>query len=399
MAWDDDSERKDDPWNRDRKPGKSSSSGAPPDLDAIVGDFLKKLFGLLGGKGGKGGKGGGGGGGSLKFGFATFSAGLVALVAIYFLSGVYTLDEQERGVILRFGALQKQLQTPGLRWNPPIIDEVVPVNVTRVENIHHQALMLTADENIVDITMSVQYLITDPAKYVVGVRDPRQSLEHASESALRHVVGSASMDSVLTEGREAVAFEVQERIQSYMDNYGTGIQVVKVNIDDSQPPTQVAEAFDDVQAAQEDNQRFINEASAYRESVLPAARGDARRQVEQATAYRDQVIARAEGEADRFTQLLTEYSKAKVITRSRLYLDAMESIFGNTTKIMLDVEGGNNLLYLPLDQLTRSVPEQLNSQTGISLDSMLTPEQVKRLTDAVIREVNQRNSSTRREGR
>lgn len=389
MAWDDRGGRDDDPWNKNARPKRPSD--APPDIDALLGSFLKKILGMFGF---------GGGSGGLKFGPTAFFSGLVALGVIYSLSGLYTLDQQERGVVLRFGALQPQLQQPGLRWNPPIVDEVVPVNVTRVENIRHQALMLTEDENIVDVTMSVQYLVADPIRYVVAVRDPRQSLEHAAESALRHVVGSSSMDNVLTEGRERVAFEVQERVQTYMDSYRTGIQVVKVNIDDSQPPTQVAEAFDDVQAAQEDNQRFINEASAYRESIVPRARGEARKQVEQATAYRDQVVARAQGEAQRFDQLLSEYNKAKEVTRSRLYLDTMESIFENTTKIMLDVEGGNNLLYLPLDQLSRAAfPGQIAGQNDDQTVGSLTSDQIRQLTDAVIREVNKRNSASRREGR
>lgn len=381
MAWDD---REDNPWGGGKR-GSGQGQG-PPDLDAALNDLLKRFSGIFNmGTGGRPGK-------------KMVGGGLLVLLAVlvggYFLLGLYTLDQQERGVILRFGALQTELQMPGLRWNPPIIDEVVIVNVTRINNIRHQALMLTKDENIVDVTMSVQYLIAEPSAYTVAVRSPRQSLEHASESALRHVVGSSSMDSVLTEGRQQVANEVEERLQRYMNLYRTGIQVVKVNIDNSQPPSQVAAAFDDVQAAQEDNQRLINEANSYLESIVPQARGEARKQIEQATAYRDQVIARAEGEADRFSQLLKEYHKAKGVTRDRLYLDAMESIFASSTKVMVDVEGGNNLLYLPLDQLLKDKGSvDTIGQTTLSTDD------VRRIADAVLRDINNRSTSNRRESR
>lgn len=375
MSWNDSDDRNNDPWERPKKKDEG-----PPDLEAA----LKKLFGSFNRRSG-------GGGGSFKISSWMIVAVLLVLAALYLMKGVYTLDQQERGVVLRLGALQTHLQLPGLRWNPPIIDEVVPVNVTRVNNIGHRALMLTEDENIVDVTMSVQYLINDPQQYVVAVRQPRQSLEHAAESALRHVVGSSSMDSVLTEGRQQVADEVMERIRRYMKLYGTGIQVVKVNIDDSQPPAQVTAAFDDVQAAQEDNQRLINEAEAYRESIVPQARGEAKQQVEQATAYRAQVIARSEGEASRFVQLLREYEQATEVTRERLYLDTMESIFSNTTKIMIDVEGGNNLLYLPLDQLQK--------RPTVRADTEVDLEQIKQLTDGVLREINNRSNSINQRGR
>lgn len=371
MGWNDSDDRNNNAWGKPKKDGDG-----PPDLEEAVREFLRR-FNFSGP-----------GGGGFRFGATAIGLGLVVLVALYFMAGVYTLDQQERGVVLRFGALQKETQKPGLRWNPPFIDEVMPVNVTRVNDIRHQALMLTKDENIVDVKMSIQYLISEPKKYVVAVRDPRQSLKHAAESALRHVVGSSSMDEVLTEGRERVADEVMERAQRYMNLYTTGIKVVKVNIDDSQPPDQVAAAFDDVQAAQEDNQRLINEANAYRESIVPQARGEARRQIEQATAYRDQVIARSEGEADRFLQLLKEYNLAKDVTRERLYLDTMEAIFSKTTKVMIDVEGGNNLLYLPLDQLQKQATSRTESQS-----SPLSMDQIRQLTDEVLREANQRAQS------
>ncbi|HET6470551.1 MAG TPA: FtsH protease activity modulator HflK, partial [Pseudomonadales bacterium] len=193
--------------------------------------------------------------------------------------------------------------------------------------------------------------IDKPIDFVTKVRDPENSLENAAESALRHVVGSAKMDDVITEGRAAIAVQVQERLQTYLNRYGTGILVSKVNIDQSVPPKQVQDAFDDVQRAKEDQQRVINEATAYRESVVPEARGDAQKEILQAEAYRDQVVARATGEAQRFDKLLAEYKQAKQVTRDRLYIDAMETVLSKSSKILVDVKGANNMMYLPLDRL------------------------------------------------
>lgn len=405
MSWDN---KDDDKGQWDSRKNQQGPEG-PEDIDKAIADLIRKIIALFG-LGFLGGKGSGGSSGNKRSLFTFLSGGSLILIglAIYLATGLYTVDQQERGVILRFGALQPTLQQPGLRWRPILIDELVKVNVTRINNIHHQALMLTQDENIVNITMSVQYLISDPANYVVAVRNPRESLELAAESALRHMVGSLSMDDVLTEGREQMASDVQERIQRYMDNYRTGIRVVKVNIDDSQPPQQVAAAFDDVQAAQEDNQRVINQANAYSETIIPQARGEARKQFEQSTAYKGQVIARAEGEANRFRQLLTEFHKAKDVTRARLYLDAMESVFSKTTKIMVDVEGGNNLLYLPLDQLNRARDSNNPSMSTSDGDSngvnssrtlpKIDQQFIRNITDAVLEEASRRRDTNTRRG-
>ena len=218
------------------------------------------------------------------------------------------------------------------------------------------------------------------------------SLDHATESALRHVVGSASMDDVITDGREAIAIEVQERLQRYLSSYGTGIFIQKVNIDRSAPPTQVADAFNDVQKAQEDRQRFINQATAYLEQVVPEARGRAQRQIEEANAYRDQVVARAEGEAERFEKLLVEYSLAEEVTRDRLYIDALQSVFANSSKVMIDVEGGNNMMYLPLDQLTRN-------RGTVGGDVQIDQTMMDNAVERILREVNRaRNNNTRIRG-
>jgi modulator of FtsH protease HflK len=369
MAWNEPGGGK-DPW------GNRGDQG-PPDLDEAFRKLQAQLAGIFGG---------GGGGGGVGINPRLFGLGLVVALVVYFLFGIYQIDQGERGVVFRFGAVQQDVVMPGLHWNPPIIDVVDKVNVTRVNSHSHQALMLTEDENIVDVAPTVQYVVADPVAFLVNVRSPRESLTQATESALRHVVGSSIMDDVITAGREAIGIEVQERLQSYLDTYGTGIRLDKVNIDRSAPPSQVADAFNDVQKAREDEQRFINEANAYAESIIPEARGEAQQVIEEANGYRDRVVARAEGEADRFSKLLTEYRLASQVTRDRLYIDAMETVLSNSTKIMVAVEGGNNILYLPLDRLMQ--------QSGNAAPS-LTRDSAGGIADAIVRELNERIATGR----
>jgi membrane protease subunit HflK len=339
MAWNESGGGDKDPW------GNRGDQG-PPDLDEAIRKLQGQLSGLFGG-----GKGSSGGGGGISAG--SISLLLIVLAGLYVFSGIYQVDQQERGVVFRFGEVMEQEVTPGLHWNPPLIDQVQLVNVTQVQSHSHQASMLTKDENIVDISLTVQWVIASAADYLINVRDPKKSLDQATESALRHVAGSSTMDQVITDGREAIAVEVQERLRTYLKSYGTGIDITKVNIDRSAPPIQVQDAFNDVQKAKEDQQKFINQATAYSQQVVPEARGKAQRQLEEAQAYRDRVIARSEGEAERFEKLLNEYSLAKQVTRDRLYIDALENVFKNASKVMVDVEGGNNMMYLPLDKLTQ----------------------------------------------
>lgn len=321
-----------DPWGR-RSRGPSGSGGSGKNKSGgIMGIFR--------------------GGGSSGVSAGLLIAIIFVIVVAYFALGLTQFDQSQRGVVLRFGKLQEALLQPGLRWRPPIIDKVTKVNVTRVDSHQHKALMLTEDENIVDVTLTVQYLVGDPKSYVTEIFDPQVALEHATESALRHVVGGSSMDQVITEGRAEVAVQVQDRLQTYLDRYQSGLRVVKVNIDTSGPPSQVQEAFDDVQKAKEDEVRVMNEANTYAQKVVPEARGDAQKQLEEANAYRDQVVSRAQGEAERFRKLLAEYQLAKNVTRDRLYIDAMESVLSNSTKVLVDVDDSNNVLFLPLDQLT-----------------------------------------------
>lgn len=373
MAWNEPGGGNKDPW------GNRGDQG-PPDLDEAFKKLQAQLAGIFGG-----GRGGDGGGGGAGINSSMLGVLLVIAAILYGAFGVYQLDAQERGVIFRFGELQPDIVMPGLHWNPPIIDRVEVVNVTRVNSHNHQALMLTEDENIVDVSVTVQWVVRDPSSYLVNVRNPRISLDHATESALRHVVGSSMMDQVITDGRAAVAAEVQDRLQSYLENYGTGILVQKVNIDESAPPTQVRDAFNDVQKAKEDEQRTINDANAYAESIIPEARGEAQQQIEQANAYREQVIARASGEAQRFNKLLAEYQQAERVTKDRLYIDAMETLLSNSSKIMVDVEGGNNLMYLPLDKIIQQGPALSGS----------SQESVRGIADAIINEVNNRVANGR----
>ena len=371
MAWN-------EPGGGDKDPWGGRGDQGPPDLDEAFKRLQAQLAGIFGG-------GGGGGSGGRGFNSGLFGLVLVGLVLLYLGFGVYQLDQQERGVVFRFGKVKEDVVMPGLHWNPPIIDVVEIVNVTRLNSNSHSALMLTEDENIVDVSLTVQWLVNNPIDYLVRVRTPQVSLDHATESALRHVVGSSVMDQVITAGRAAIAAEVQERLQTYLDSYGTGILISKVNIDESAPPNEVRDAFNDVQKAKEDEQRTINDANAYAESVIPEARGEAQKQIEQANAYRDQVIARAEGEADRFVKLLNEYHLAERVTRDRLYIDAMESLLSRSSKIMVDVEGGNNLMYLPLDKIVQQGPTLSNS----------SQESVRGIADAIINEVNNRVATGR----
>lgn len=388
MAWNEPGNNNNDPWGSNRK--KGNNSDGPPDLDEILKNTFGKLFG-----------GGGGGGGGKNNASASFIIilVLVVLVGFYIFQGVGIVNEQERAVVLRFGKYH-DTKPPGFRWNPPFIDTVFTENVTRVRSWETKEQMLTKDLNIVDIKLSVQYAIQNAKDFVLNVKNPEESLQQAANSALRHVVGSTVMHSVLTEGRSQVAIEVQERLQLYLNDYTTGIQIEKVNIEDTNPPQEVQAAFDDVIRAREDEERYKNEAQAYVNDVIPQARGRAQRALEEAAAYKEEVIARATGEADRFTLLLTEYKKAPEVTRNRLYIDAIQEVLQNSSKVVVDVEGGNNLLYLPLDKLAEAgarSPLSSGRRSGGGTNSVDLDELASRLADKM-----RQNSTTvtrRREGR
>jgi membrane protease subunit HflK len=333
--------------NGDKDPWGNRGNQGPPDLDEVFKNFQKKFGSLFGGKGGRG----GGGGVSTPGG----SIGIYIVIGIVLLfwlaTGFYKIEEAERGIILRFGEHVDTTQS-GLHWHwPTPIESVTKVDVTKVHPVPLRATMLTQDENIVDIEGTIQYQIADPTAYLFNTRTPEISLTQAAESALRQTIGQSKMDFVITEGRGQIAVQVSQIIQEIIDSYGTGIKVIRVNIQNAKPPEAVKDAFDDVTQAREDEQRLKNEAEAYRNEVVPKARGAAARMREEAEAYKQEVIARSEGEADRFSRLLTEYEKAPTVTRDRLYLEMMESVLGQSSKVLVDIDGSNNLLYLPLDKL------------------------------------------------
>lgn len=355
-----------DPWGRRNRGPQGRSQGSGGSGDGGSGGFMRFL---------RFGSGPGAAAGPLLF-------LIVIIVIAYVVLGLYQLDQSQRGVVLRFGELREELLMPGLNWQPPVIDRVMKVNVTRVNSYEHADLMLTEDENIVNVKLSVQYVVGDPKAFTTEILEPQVAMEHATESALRHVVGGSLMDQVITEGRAEVAAEVQSRLQTYLDRYRSGLRVVKVNIDQSGPPAQVQDAFDDVQKAKEDEVRLRNEANAYAEKVVPEARGDAQKQIEEANAYRDQVIAEAKGEAERFKKLLAEYQLAKDVTRDRLYIDAMESVLSNSTKVMVDVDESNNVLFLPLDQLTATaIARERRQQSTVNTDDSLASNLTRSSSD------------------
>jgi modulator of FtsH protease HflK len=343
MAWNEPGKDK-DPWN-----GRKGNDG-PPDLDEAFKKMLDKLNGMFGGGGGSG---SGNGGASGQFGLIL---GVIALLAGLFLvaGGFYSVNTNQRAVVLQFGAF-KDIKGEGLNWNIPLVEKVFIVDVTGQRQYSTKGLMLTQDESIVELPISVQYNISDVKAFVLNVKEPEVSLKHATDSALRHAVGSAELNQVLSEGRAAIAAEVKSRLQTYLNSYDAGIQVLNVNIQQAQPPEEVRAAFDDVIKAKEDETRLKNKAESYSNQVIPEARGRAQRLLEEAEAYRSEVVSRAEGESERFERLLIEYKRAPEVTRKRLYIDAMESVMSKSSKVMVDTDN-NNMLYLPLDKLTKQVP-------------------------------------------
>jgi membrane protease subunit HflK len=387
MAWNEpgNNGKDQDPWSGNRRP--NGQDQGPPDLDEALGKLIEKFNGLFGGSGNKGTSNSDGGGSPLPSGRIVLFGAAVVLV-LWAGMGFYTVDQQERSVVLRLGKYSETVQ-PGLQWNPPLIDNVTKVNVTAVRDVDVRALMLTEDENIVQVGLSVQYIVSNPKNFLLEVRDPEGTLLQATESALRHVVGGSEMHSVLTEGRALLALDIESRLQNYLNGYQTGLEVIKVNIENTSAPSQVQDAFDDVIKAREDEQRVKNEAQAYANGIVPEARGRAQRVNEEALAYREQVVARAEGEATRFTKLLTEYQKAPEVTRERLYIVAMEDVLSNASKVMVDVKGGNNMMVLPLDQIMKN--QSLRSATGVSGQG--SSSMVDEITNRVIQQLTQGVSS------
>ena len=354
MAWNDNGNGK-DPWRRE---GES-----PTDLDKIVQDWQRRLGGILGGSGGRA-PGSGSGGGWII---------LVLLLIAWGVSGFYRVDEAERGVVQRFGAY-KETTMPGLRWHWPFpIETVDKVNTSLVTDYAYRTEMLTADEQYVYIDMVVQYRREDPVKYSFEVVEPELTLQDVTESALREVAGTSTIETLVTGRREEIASRTREVLQNTLDSYNAGITVTSISLETVNYPQAVQAAVDDAQKARNDSERYRLEADAYANDVIPKARGAAAREIEDAQAYRDRVIADAEGEAARFVALLTEYQKAPRVTRDRLYIEAVEEVYGKSNKVLMGSEGSGNLLYLPLDRLmnqpARGMPSTESNRSSDSQPS------------------------------
>jgi len=337
-----------DPW------GSPSNDQGPPDLDEVVRKVQRKFRGLFGG-GGSGGDDGGGGMNAPSASPKTFGLVAVAVAVVWALSGIYIVDEGKRGVVTQFGAYYTTVE-PGPHWHPRFIQAVETVDIDQIRNIEigtrsSESLILTQDENIVDAKFSIQYRVGDPQAYVFNVRQPDQTLRQAAESAIREVIGKSTLDMVITTGRAEIARRASELLQNSLDDYGAGLLVTNVNMQSAQPPNEVQDAFADAVKAREDQQRLINEAEVYANGVVPEARGTASRRIEEAEGYAQRRIAEAEGESDRFLAILEEYQMAPEVTRERLYIETLEGVMTKVGKVMVDVEGSGNLMYLPLEKM------------------------------------------------
>ncbi|TCJ17921.1 FtsH protease activity modulator HflK [Parasulfuritortus cantonensis] len=356
MAWNDPQ------WGNDRGGG----NGGPPDLDELWRRFNQRLNGLFGGKQGGGNVNGSGGRGAANF-HVPGGAGLLLILAVmvWLASGFYIVDTGQRGVVLRFGKYVETTQ-PGPRWHLPYpFESAEVVNVEQVRTVEvgyrggggknlSESLMLTDDENIIDLQLSVQYTLKSPEDWLFMNRDPEETVKQAAETAIREIVGKNKMDFVLYEGRAEVTDRASKLMQNILDRYKTGVAISKVNLQNAQPPEQVQAAFDDAVKAGQDRERLKNEGQAYANDVIPKAKGVAARLNQEALGYQQKVVADAQGEADRFSKIAVEYAKAPQVTRERMYQDAMQQVMSNTTKVLVDDKQGGNLLYLPLDKLMQA---------------------------------------------
>lgn len=385
--------------NRGNKDGNDSNGGprrpnqGPPDLEDLWKDFNRKLNGLFNKKGGGGNNGGGDGPRMPQIDFnPKFLGGGIGLIAglvavVWLASGFYIVDASQRGLVLQFGSF-KETTEPGLRWRfPTPIQTHELVNLTGVRTVEigyrgsernkvlKEALMLTDDENIVNIQFAVQYILKDPVEYMFNNRSTDDAVMGAAETSVREIVGKSKMDFVLYEGREQIATQATKLMQDILDRYKSGIMISKVTMQNAQPPEQVQAAFDDAVKAGQDRERQKNEGQAYANDVIPKAKGTAARLIEEANGHKQRVIATAEGDASRFKQIQTEYAKAPEVTRQRLYLETMQQIYANTSKVMVDAKGQGNLLYLPLDKLMQAAGAATAAQAAP--EASVAPSTVK----------------------
>ena len=362
MAWNDDNNK--NPWG--------GNNQTPPELEEVLKDFKNKFNTRFGG--GSSGK-----GGVSKAAKGSFKYFVILAVLLWLLSGIYIVDPAEKGVVLRFGAYQNTTDQ-GPHWRIPYpFESVYKVNVEQIRateigfrNIQNssysgavssESLMLTKDENMVDVKLAVQYKIADAQAYLFNVFNPELTLSHVVQSVIRQVVGDNTMDHVLTTGREQVAQEVKAASQGLLNEYNTGLIITAVTMQAAQPPIQVKASFDDVVKAREDEQRYINEAKAYANDIVPKARGASQRLIAEAEAYKSQVVSKSEGEAYRFNQILEEYLKAPVVTKERLYRETLEEVLGSTSKVIVD-SNSDSLMYLPIDQLINSSRSSSSSSSS-----------------------------------
>ncbi|MBV6475437.1 MAG: FtsH protease activity modulator HflK [Rhodocyclaceae bacterium] len=381
----------------------------PPDLEDLWRDFNRRLTGLFGKKGG----GGNGGDGPPRppMNARVFGGGIGAIVVLVLLvwlaSGFYIVDASQRGVVLTFGKYSQTTEA-GLRWRLPYpiqTHEIVKLSDVRVVEVGYrgsdknrvlkEALMLTDDENIINIQFAVQWFLKDPEEYLFNNRNPDESVLQAAETAMREVVGKSKMDFALYEGREQVAAQAAKIMQDILDRYGTGIIVSKLTLQNVQPPEQVQAAFDDAVKAGQDRDRQINEGQAYANDVIPRARGTASRLMEEAGGYKARVVANAEGEASRFKQVLVEYNKAPEVTRQRLYLDTVQQVLTSTSKIMIDSKGAGNLLYLPLDKLMQAAGAPVAAANSSEAAASLLPRGLPNLGAEVPPQLERSDTTTR----
>jgi len=366
MAWNEPGGGGRDPWS-----GKGGDQG-PPDLDEIVRKLQERLGAIFGRSGRGGGPGGGRGGESAGPSKKTIGTIVAVALLVWLATGIYIVEPAERGVVLRFGAF-REITQPGPHWRWPYpIEEAIRIDVDQITSFGHKALMLTRDENIVDIDLRVQSRVLDPADFLFQDNNPEKTIRDATETATREVVGKNVLDFVITEGRGAVSVQIREKIQELMNQYRTGLEVIGVNITAAKPPDQVKSAFDDAIKAREDYQRAKNEAEAYANEVVPKARGAAARVVEDARAYRARAVAEAEGESQRFLALLAEYENAPMVTRERLYLETAQDVLSKANKVLMDDRsGGSNVTYLPLDRLLP--PRDASKPAQRPVDAMASP--------------------------
>jgi membrane protease subunit HflK len=376
-----------EPRQNDKRPGDG-----PPDLDQLWRDFNQRLNKLFNGRGG--GRGGDGGGTPGDARGAGISAGIVALVMffLWLVSGFFIVQEGQTGVVLTFGKLSHSTP-PGFNWRWPYpIQAHETVNVSQVRTVEvgyrsnvrnklaRESLMLTDDENIIDIQFAVQYRLKNATDWVFNNREQEETVKQVAETAIREIVGKNKMDFVLYEGREKIAFDTSALMQQILDRYRTGVMVTNVTMQAVQPPEQVQASFDDAVKAGQDRERQKNEGQAYANDVVPRARGAASRLLQESEGYRSRVIANAEGEASRFTKILAEYQKAPGVTRDRMYIEVMQQIFASTTKVMIDTKANNSMIYLPLDKLIAQTAAESAAgtqnvqQAPSSLSDLMPPE-------------------------